>query len=77
MKLKSDIKLKTLYLKLIGDNIVDKKDIPTKDEWKMNNKYKVYWKNYREEINRNHLFTKKILINNNFYKYMNYLNKFY
>ena len=70
--------MKSLYRKLLGENIIDKEDIPTCEEWnKKNNKYKKYWKYYLEEVKIRKTFTKKILINNNFYKYMNYLHKFY
>ena len=66
------ISYKLLYYKLIDSNIIDQNNIPNIDDWE-NPHIKLSWKYYKSEMNKQSKFVQKILKNNPFYIYMNYL----
>ena len=72
-----DFKLIFLYSNLINSKIFNKNDIPTPYYWKNNSCLQESWNNYKLEIKKNDKFIRKILIENDFYKYMLHLESHY
>ena len=74
---KSDLKLRFLYRNLIDSNFIEKDEIPTPEKWKNDHSFKDSWFIYLKEIQKQNNFFKKILVNNDFFKYMQHLSKHY
>ena len=74
---KSDLKLRFLYRNLIDSDFIEKDEIPTAEKWKNDHSFKDSWFIYLKEIQKQNKFFKKILVNNDFYKYMQHLSKHY